>query len=190
MVKSGHKLKGYSRISNLVFTTDTTHDAEFYRKALNWFRIDQSNVYELLQEINIRKFTGFDGIGNMMLKKADDGISKPLTFVYQTIVNKSCFPILWKSCLVCPVFKDEKNASCYRPISLLSCVSKVFGRILFDHIYSFVHFSLHAQQFGFRKKRSAILQLVVSLNRIQQLNVDKELGNLSVIYLAQSVCSI
>ena len=86
---------------------------------------------------------------------------------------------------VCPVFKDgnKKDVSCYRPISLISCVSKVFERILFDHIFSFVHSSLHAQQFGFRKKRSAILQLLVFLDRIHQYNDDKELEHLSVLYL-------
>ena len=89
-----------------------------------------------------------------------------------------------KLCHVCPVFKDgnKKDVYCYRSISLISCVSKVFERILFDHIYSFVHSSLHAQQFGFRKKRSAILQILVFLDRIHQYNDDKELENLSVLY--------
>ena len=73
-------------------TTDTTHDADLNRNALKWFRIDQSNANELLQKINIRKCTGTDGTGNIMLKKYADGISSPLTFVYQTIVNKGCFP--------------------------------------------------------------------------------------------------
>ena len=73
-------------------STATTKNADFSRIALNWFRIDQSNVNELLQEINIRKSTGPDGIGNIMLKKVADGIVKPITFVYQTIVYKGCFP--------------------------------------------------------------------------------------------------
>ena len=117
-------------------TTDTTHDADFSRNALNWFRIDQSNVNELLQEINIRKSTWPDSIGIIMLKKSADGISKPLTFVYQTIVNKGCFPTQWKLCHVCPVFKEgnKKDVSRYRPTSLISCVSKVFERIRFDYI--------------------------------------------------------
>ena len=125
-----------------------------------------------------------------MLKKAADCISKPLIFVFQTIVNNPVdvlplFPTQWMSCHVCPVFKDgnQKDVCFYRPISLLSCVSKVFERMLFDHIYSFVHSFLHAQQFGFRKKRSAILQLLVFLDRIHQYNDDKELENLSVLYL-------
>ena len=166
-------------------TRDTTHDADFNRNVLNWFRFDQPNLNELLQEINIRKSTGPDGIGNIMLKKATDGISKPLTFVYQTIVKKGCFPTQWTLCHVCPVFKDgnKKDVSCYRPISLISCLSKVFEKKMFDHIYSNVHSSLHAQQFGFRKKRSAKLQLLVLLDRIHKYNDDKELENLSVLYL-------
>ena len=166
-------------------TIDTTNDADFSRNALNWFRIDQSNVNELLQEINIRKSTGPECIMNIMVKKVTDGISKPLTFVYQTIVNKGCLPSQRMLCHVCPVFKDgnKEDVSCYRPISLISRVYKVFEGILFDHIYSFVHSSLHAQQFGFRKKRSPIIQILVFLDRIHQYNDDKELENLSVLYL-------
>ena len=50
-------------------TTDTTHDADFSQNALNCFRINQSSVIELLQEINIRKSTETDGVGNIILKK-------------------------------------------------------------------------------------------------------------------------
>ena len=66
-------------------TTETTHDADFRQNALNWFRIDQSNVNELLQKINIRKSTGPDGIGNIILKKAADGISKPLILCIKSL---------------------------------------------------------------------------------------------------------
>ena len=115
--------------SSVFNTTGTTHDAEFSRKAFNWFRINQSNVNELHQEINIRKSIGPDGIGNIMLEKTTDGISQPLTFVYRTIVNKSSFPTQRKLCHVCPVFTDgnKKDVSCYRKISVKSVNDLLFG---------------------------------------------------------------
>ena len=86
---------------------------------------------------------------------------------------------------ICPVFKDgdKKDVTCYRPISLLSCISKVLERIIFDEIYPLVQEKLHTKQFGFRKKRSATLQLLLFLDRMYKYNDDNEVENLSVLYL-------
>ena len=61
---------------------------------------------------------------------------------------------------------DKKDVTCYRPINLLSCISKVLERIIFDEIYPLVQEKLHTKQFGFRRKRSATLQLLLFLDRI------------------------
>ena len=77
----------------------------------------------------------------------------------------------------------QKDVSCYRPISLISCVSKVFERRLFDHILFICTFLSACSTIWISKKRSAILQLLVFLDRIPEYNDEKELENLSVLYL-------
>ena len=94
-------------------TTDKTHDADFSRNALNRLRIDQSNVNELLHEINIRKSTGPDGTGNIMLKKAADGISKPLTFVYQAIAKQKLFSNPMEVVPCVPSLRRWKQRRCF-----------------------------------------------------------------------------
>ena len=72
------------------------------------------------------------------------------------------FPSAWKKALVIPVFKrgDKSNPSNYRPISLLSSVSKVAERIVFDAVYPLVSPLLSDHQSGFRKRDGTSFQLV------------------------------
>ena len=72
-----------------------------------------------------------------------------------------------KSALVCPIFKKNDKTKCanYRPISLLSNIGKIFERIMYTRIESFldVNSIMYNLQFGFRKKHStnhALLNIV------------------------------
>ena len=56
--------------------------------------------------------------------------------------------------------KDHVDViSNYRPISLLSLVSKLPEQIVRVHVSEFVEFSLSNLQYGFRKTRSCVTQL-------------------------------
>ena len=52
-------------------------------------------------------------------------------------LKESCFPDCWKVSLVVPVFKnvgERSTAKSYRPVSLLSVVSKVFEKLISNRI--------------------------------------------------------
>ena len=51
---------------------------------------------------------------------------------------------------------DDFNIEYYRPISLLSVLSKVYERVVFDQIYYYfqLHQLFYTNQYGFRKKHS------------------------------------
>ena len=50
------------------------------------------------------------------------------------------FPDVWKIACVTPLFKKGEPSDCnnYRPISLLPCISKVFERVLFNHVHGYL----------------------------------------------------
>ena len=83
-----------------------------------------------------------------------------------------CFPDCWKVSLVVPVFKnvgERSRAKNYHPVSLLSVVSKVFQKLIVDHLEKCGLFSDF--QYGFRSSRStADLLTVVSDRIIRALN--------------------
>ena len=59
------------------------------------------------------------------------------------MLNTGIFPDSLKIAKVIPLFKkgDDKILSNYRPISLLSSISKVFEKVIYNQIYC--HFDTH-----------------------------------------------
>ena len=79
--------------------------------------------------------------------------------------------------------KQQCYVSCYRTISLLARCSKVFGELIFDQLYSFVKTKQHQKQIGFRRNRSATLQLLIVIIRIYTYNEDEPKKQLLILYL-------
>ena len=78
------------------------------------------------------------------------------------------------------IFKSgERNLiKNYRPISLLCNISKVFERIIYDKIISFVSDRISPFQFGALKGRSSLQQLLIFIDHIITSNTQTD-----VIYL-------
>jgi hypothetical protein len=87
-----------------------------------------------------------------------------LTFLFNSILQFGYFPSIWQAAKVIPIPKPNKpptNATSYRPISLLSIVSKLFERIIASRLNSIrdSKSSIPEAQFGFRKQHSTVAQL-------------------------------
>ena len=147
--------------------------------------IEETKIQYILKNLLTNKASGFDGIGNIILKNLSETLSKSLYLLFRTFINKRLFPTYWKTSQVAPIFKEKNKASveCYRPISLLCSASKVFEKIIFDNIYPKVQPFLENAQYGFRQKRSAVLQMVQFLSKVYELYDDKNVQTLSVLYL-------
>ena len=96
----------------------------------------------------------------------DPELSYILAELFNVCVKESCFPDSWKVSSVVPVFKNvgkRSTAKNYCPVSLLSVVSKVFGKLvnnrIVDHLEKCGLFSDF--QYGFRSSRSAADLLTV-----------------------------
>ena len=125
------------------------------------------------------KATGYDGISQVLLKEAASSIAPSLTRLFNSSLNKRVFPSAWKQANITPIFKggDASLCSNYRPISLLSCVAKVFERAVFKYVFNFFRdsFALTDKQSGFMPGDGTINQLIFLYNEFAKaIDMQKE----------------
>lgn len=92
-----------------------------------------------------------------------------------TSVTQGIFPDFFKIARVTPIFKanSPENPTNYRPISILSPISKVYESIIYKRLTNFLNSCniLTKCQFGFRKNHSTALA-TAELNENMLKNLD------------------
>ena len=108
-----------------------------------------------LKRLNPKKSTGFDNIPGKLLKLANRELSKPLTFIINNSIMQNVFPNEMKRAEVSPIFKKNDNLCKmnYRPVSILTCISKIFESLINEqlsaHFISIFHDYLSAYRKGY-----------------------------------------
>ena len=148
---------------------------------LNFIEISETEVMDQLNIINTNKAYGPDGIPPRILKEAKNIICKPLTQLFNKSLQMHTFPTMWKRANVLPIFKKgDKNAlGNYRPISLLSIMSKIFEKIIFKHVYNHFkdNFLISIWQSGFQPSLSTVTQLTELYHEFcKTVSKGKEIG--------------
>ena len=81
-------------------------------------------------------------------------IAKPLTKIFNTAIYSETVPFDWKVARVIPLHKSgPRNLfNNYRPVSILSVISKVFEKLLYEQLYDYFVSNnlLSDRQFGFK----------------------------------------
>jgi hypothetical protein len=124
--------------------------------------ISVEEVEGVLKSLNTEKGAGPDGIPSIFLKKCASSIAMPLCIMYNASLASGTFPDEWKIAKVVPVFKSGDNdlVDNYRPISVLSTMSKVFEILICQFVYEHVKPFITVHQHGFVKSRSTATNLV------------------------------
>ena len=126
-----------------------------------------------IRNLDSTKATGPDDIPVIVLKNICPEISPLLAKLFNRCLKERCFPDSWKMSSVCPVFKnagDRCSPSQYRPISLLSVMSKLFESVINKAVISHLdrHKLLSDNQYGFRSSRSTADILTVITHRVSE----------------------
>lgn len=139
--------------------------------------ITNEDISDLIKCIDVNKATGPDQVSQAMLKMAGDALVPHLARLFNLSLEKSVFPAMWKRANVMPIFKKDDNAvrNNYRPVSLLSCVSKLFERAVFKYTFNFLRDTgaISLKQSGFMPGDSTTYQLT-HLYHIFSEAVDKQ----------------
>ena len=159
---------------------DSSVPTEHVHNYLAEISITINEVYNPLINLDPSKATGYDGIGPRILKACADCLSKPLLYLFVKSLEHCIIPADRLIHIIVPIFKsDKKNLiTNYRPISLLSNISKILERIVYDKIISYVSNYISPLQFGALQGRSSLQQLLILLDHIISSNAQTD-----IIYL-------
>ena len=133
---------------------------------------NQNSIMDHVKKLNENKAHGHDEISIKLIKICGNAISKPLFIIFKNCISKSYFPKKWKKANVVPVHKkNERNIiSNYRPISLLPICGKLFEKIIFDNLYTYIFQNgfITDKQSGYRNGDSTIKQLLSITHEIHK----------------------
>ena len=112
----------------------------------------------------------------LLIKRSIRIISPILTVLYNKCMADGIFPVEFKIGKITPVYK-KGNAELlenYRPVSTLPIFGKIFEKIIYSRLYSFLTAKgiLHERQFGFRKGHSTTHALHSSVDIIKNATSD------------------
>ena len=87
---------------------------------------------------------------------------------FRKSLDSGTIPSDWVRANVIPVYKsnNKDNVENYRPISLLSIVSKVCERLIHNKIYAHIFSQLSQKQHGFIKGRSTCSQMLDFIHEV------------------------
>ena len=124
-------------------------------------------VDKYLKSIFDSKAMGEDGILIRFIEMTSNITAPLICHIINMTFDTSIIPLGWKHAVITLLYKegDRNLASNYRPISILSAISKIMGKMVHSQVYEHlrVHNLLSEAQFGFRKYHSTatcMLQLM------------------------------
>ena len=112
-----------------------------------------------------------------VIKMASNTISGIICALYNKCMNSGIFPDELKTGRISPIYKkdDEQLLENYRPVSTLPIFGKIFEKVIFSRLYSFVTSKnlIYENQYGFRKHHSTSHAINYSVTHIEKLIREK-----------------
>ena len=115
------------------------------------------DITKILRSLKSDKASGPDQVPSRVLKECA-GLASPLCRLFQLCFSKGTFPDQWRTASVIPVHKRDSKSdpTKYRPISLLSIISKVMETVVNKQLQNHLlnNDLISSRQFGFRPHHS------------------------------------
>jgi hypothetical protein len=144
--------------------------------------VTEDDVIKAFKQLKPKLTTGPDKIPAFIVRDCMYVFVRPLTRIFNLILNSGKFPSQWKTSRICPVYKkgEKSDINNYRPIAIICNFAKIFELLLHTFFHRHVSRTLSPHQHGFMKGRSVETNLV-SLTQFlaEALNENKQVD---VIY--------
>ena len=132
--------------------------------------VQKQKIYKLLEKLDVRKAMGPDGVSAWTLRECREQLVEPIWDVINTSLKEGTVPKQWKRANIVPIYKGGKKTEPqnYRPVSLTSVVGKICEIIIKEKWVEYLEKNeiINNCQFGFRKERSCVTNLLSFYTRV------------------------
>jgi hypothetical protein len=139
---------------------------EPYWKKFKFKKVCTYEIDMIIRNMAAKRSSSFDGLSNYLLKKIHNEITEPLCHIINLSFQINYIPDSWKAAKIIPLYKagPKDQFSNYRPVSLLSTLSKVLEKCADRQIREHLELNsiLYPKQYGFRPRHNCA-QLLLNL---------------------------
>ena len=126
--------------------------------------VNEDFILKEVQQLKNKKSVGLDGISVKIIKMSKEVIIRPICYLINKSITSGIVPKKWKVAKIVPLHKkgDKTIPNNYRPISILSCLSKILERVVQKQLVQHLQINniLSIEQSGFRPKHSTSTALI------------------------------
>ena len=123
------------------------------------FFVTQEDLLITFKTLNNKKSAGLDNIPNQIIKNLPDMMIAQYSKVFNNALNNKYFPENWKTARViaiCKPGKDPTDPNNYRPISLISNISKILEKLINRALIKELHTKKHTKRQPIRFSRQTL----------------------------------
>ena len=142
--------------------------------AFSFRHVSLDEITKEIKRLDAKKACQDTDIPTKVIKNNSDIFADFFFLSLNNCIVSSVFPSNFKNAEITPLHKkDSKNTeSNYRPVRILSNISKIYEKCIFSQISNYFEKILSRYQFGFRKGHSTQQCLLVMIEKLRQ-SLDK-----------------
>ncbi len=134
--------------------------------------VGEDDVLKLLLALKSSKATGLDSLPSRFIRDGANIICAPVTHIINLSIYHGSIPSDLKSARVVPLYKKNSKTDLgnYRPVSILSILSKVLERVVYNQLENYLHCNslMYNLQSGFRPAYSTDTCLIHMQDHIRE----------------------
>ena len=141
--------------------------------------ISQGEFINIVDQMEPKSSLDLNGISAKIIKFIRYEIATPLVHLFNLSIRTGKFPSKLKTSRTVPVFKAGDPLSCdnYRPISLLSAISKILEKFVANQLVNHLEYNklLYEHQYGFQRGKSTVHNLTHLTNFVSKELIEKKI---------------
>jgi len=113
-----------------------------YSDTLQYINLSENTVKYGLSKVNEHKPAGMDGIPALFFRRFHATLAPIVTYIFNASLYMGHFPAILKESYVLPLYKGKgqrNDVSSYRPITILSPLSKLFEKLVYNDVVRFLN---------------------------------------------------